>query len=420
MGELKAIDEENLRSHFKAIYSLDPPQIFLERNLDLQYIHDQNLTQGIQRVFNFPKDTPIEALDLFKTTSDTNEALDKLHRNPELFSKFVEVAVKDQSWVKSNENTLENMIFKLNALSSKGEMQPDQLQAIEKTMQSAAKALGSDKVLPTAEVITPNQLAPSSAENPVIILICNPRTVSTAFEKSFMQRGDFSIIHEPYLQCWANRDSGEKSFSEHDEDLFDKTMSNEELKNYIFSASRKGPVFIKDMVLGIYEPLMSDDTLILDPNVRFAFLIRDPAKVLLSYYEKLSKNLPDFISYIPTVQRFDWQLELIEKIQKLRGEMPTIIDADDLVQNPSKIMNGFCETNNIEFKEDALSWEPGFDESWKPWAEFHDVVSKSTSFKPTRTETDFSVIPAKHREMIETHYRKQLLSYQKMYERRLK
>ena len=56
---------------------------------------------------------------------------------------------------------------------------------------------------------------------------------------------------------------------------------------------------------------------------------------------------------------FDAQHRLFELLSDSTGVAPTVIDSDDLLSDPPKMVQAYCEAIGIPFIAEALSWEPG-------------------------------------------------------------
>ncbi|XP_072020384.1 uncharacterized protein [Amphiura filiformis] len=164
-------------------------------------------------------------------------------------------------------------------------------------------------------------------------------------------------------------------------------------------------VFCKDMAYALdakYE--------LLPKGYRRTFLIRNPYRVFPSYKKLLGKLMESiagtkefrFCDLQPPMLAknycFQEQYELMTYVQERGLESnPIIIDADDLLTNPTSIMRQYCELLGIPFSETMLEWPSGTEiiKSWKGARElllgnlheaggYYDVAMKSTRFhQPT-------------------------------------
>ncbi len=110
-----------------------------------------------------------------------------------------------------------------------------------------------------------------------------PRSISTAFERVFVERDDFEVLHEPFSAClllWRGPRSDRFADAESKAEY-----SYERVVEDVFRP-REQRVFLKDMAYQAKK--------VLSPEFasRFVntFIIRDPKYVLMSLY----KMWPDF------------------------------------------------------------------------------------------------------------------------------
>ena len=111
------------------------------------------------------------------------------------------------------------------------------------------------------------------------------------------------------------------------------------------------------------------------------FLIREPREVLLSYTAKRENvSLPE-IGYCQ-------QLELFEYEKEKTGQIPPVLDSQDVLENPKRMLSLFCERVGVDFSERMLSWPAGRRETDGVWAKhWYDRVEKSTGYLPYKKKT---------------------------------
>lgn len=69
----------------------------------------------------------------------------------------------------------------------------------------------------------------------------------------------------------------------------------------------------------------------------------------------------------------------------------TVIDADDLLDNPAGIIEAYCKEVGIEYTPDMLVWDTEeaharAKEAFEKWKGFHEDAIDSTSLKPRSAE----------------------------------
>jgi hypothetical protein len=226
-----------------------------------------------------------------------------------------------------------------------------------------------------------------------------PRSVSTALERVFVERGDFKVFHEPFSASYyysterrSNRFAEEETKEEYEpENILAKILE-----------PRKKPVFFKDMAYHV-AGFMSREFVSKFTNT---FIIRDPTPVISS----LHRFWPDF-----TLEEtgYEQQHKLFE-VAVENGEEPAIVDASDLIGNPESIVAAYCASLGIPFMPEALSWEPRQVPEWEMWTEWHEEAQESTGIKKQPLEDDTEVP-----EGLEGVYERCLPYYQELYEKRL-
>ena len=176
----------------------------------------------------------------------------------------------------------------------------------------------------------------------------------------------------------------------------------------IQARAAQGPVFLKDFphyISHMWTPeFLSQFT--------HAFLIRDPAKTITSMHDKW----PDFHE---GEVGFPEQRALFDLLPALNGSAPPVIDSDDLLDDPERVTQAFCEGVCIPYLPEALSWEPGGDPSEHSWwdgGSFHANLAKSTGLtRQKRKYIDINETPAR----VSQVYRRMIPHYQRLYEHRV-
>src|SRR5215204_1307177 len=193
-----------------------------------------------------------------------------------------------------------------------------------------------------------------------------PRSVSTALERVFVERGDFKVFHEPFSVSYYYS-------PERHSERFAKAETKQEygygeILDLMLSIEEK-PVYFKDMAYHV-AGLMSGEFVSQFTNT---FMIRNPAPVIAS----LSRFWPDF-----TLEEtgYEQQHRLFELAVE-NGEDPAVVDAVDLTGDPEATIRAYCEKLGVPVMPESLSWEPGEVPEWEMWSEWHEEVQDSTGIK---------------------------------------
>ncbi len=199
-----------------------------------------------------------------------------------------------------------------------------------------------------------------------IALWAVPRSLSTAFERVFVERDDLEVLHEPFSSSYYY---GEDRLSDRYLDAEPKPQHNYQNVLSEVLKPRQKRVFLKDMAYqakGVLGPEFIS-------NFVNTFIIRDPKYVLTSLY----KMWPDFTLEETGYEELYWAYRYAAEA----GEDPVVVDAMTFSENPVGILSVYCERLGIPFRANSLSWEPGEVEEWKDWEEWHEAAQQSTGIK---------------------------------------
>ncbi len=250
--------------------------------------------------------------------------------------------------------------------------------------------------------------------HPIYVMVCNPRSVSTAIERSFMERGDLKIFHEPFQQVFLHRVLGDQIVQKLDFEY--QSLDYSEVTCAIMKAAKQQAVFVKDMSNAVCDFLKEDPSWLQHPDIHFFFLIRNPARTIESNYRAILHRFPRDIPKIGLWHRFDLQYELSQTVDD-----PLIIDADDFLTCPESMLPKICDKLGVDFKSAMLSWQPRMPREWVPFAPFHQDAANSSKFMPAKPlENRFQHVLKEHLSVLEDAYQKMLPFYEKLYELRLK
>lgn len=196
-----------------------------------------------------------------------------------------------------------------------------------------------------------------------IVLWAVPRSRSTAFERTFVERDDFEVLHEPFSATYylsPERRSDRFLDGEPDEDARAERVLADVLR------PRQRPVFIKDMAYHVAAFLDADFV----GRFTNSFLIRDPRKALASLHARHPTFTFEEAGYEQLSRLYDHATR--------DGAPAPVVDAGDLVRDPEGIMRAYCMALEIPFVADALSWEPQKVPEFSRWDSWHDQAQHSS------------------------------------------
>ena len=195
-----------------------------------------------------------------------------------------------------------------------------------------------------------------------------PRSISTAFERVFVERDDFEVFHEPFGESYYY---SEERLSDRYSDEEPRPEDNYENVLARLLEPHEKRVFVKDMAYQA-KPLIGPE---FASRFRNTFIIRDPKYVIAS----LSRMWPDF-----TLEEtgFEQLYRLFRYATEVDPEDVVVVDSMTFSENPVGVLAAYCEHLKIPFRTDSLSWRPGEVREWESWEGWHEEAQQSTGIKP--------------------------------------
>lgn len=219
-----------------------------------------------------------------------------------------------------------------------------------------------------------------------IAMWSGPRNISTAMMRAFENRPDTAVWDEPFYAAYL----WETGL---DHPMRDEILSAHERDWSRVAEAAIGPApggaavfyhkhMTHHMIPGIGRDWMDH------PEIRHAFLIRDPASVLASYAAKRGDVTLEDIG-------FPQQGEIFDRICDRLGEAPPVLDSRSVLEDPRAALGRLCKGLGIAFNEAMLTWPAGRRESDGVWApHWYHAVEASTGFAPPRPAVSMSDLPA--------------------------
>lgn len=200
---------------------------------------------------------------------------------------------------------------------------------------------------------------------PVFALWSAPRSRSTAFFRSMLQRGDLLALHEPFcnLTCFGETDADGRTFN--------SAISLLAWLRERDETSEAG-VFLKDTTDFRHPDVLADRRFLAEGH--HAFLIRRPEEIAASYYALYPDMSINAIG-------LEAMCELHAAVRDSGGS-PVVIDSDDLLERPGATIAAYCAAAGLPFLPRALTWQPGERPEWRRTARWHQDASASSGFRP--------------------------------------
>ncbi|KAK9766311.1 hypothetical protein K7432_004687 [Basidiobolus ranarum] len=285
----------------------------------------------------------------------------------------------------------------------------------------------------------------SQKSDPPVMLWCHPRSVSSAFERAFIERkNEFHCFHEPFADPYYF--GPDRVSDRHKEDLPSSTSSSlsedtnnnsnenqpsfknvsemimadywidpktDEIINSEITEAQKLRVFVKDMAFyGILDSQGNSKErkpkLPLKQVVN-TFLIRDPKKSVVSFYKASISESTGWGYFDPKEMGYKELRELFDYVTKELDQPAIVVDADDLCDNPAKVMETYCDSIGVRFVETMVEWKPSKVHQFSKWQGWYDTLQNSSGLgKVEKAPTaDLSEFPDIVRNTIEqnlSHY----------------
>lgn len=207
----------------------------------------------------------------------------------------------------------------------------------------------------------------------VVALWSPPRSRSTVFYRAMLERGDLLALHEPFCNL---ADYGET-------EVGDVTVrTGTELIAAMWRRSEAGTVFFKDTTDHRYPEAIADRRFLRE--ARHTFLIRQPAEIAAS-----------FAALKPDMDVDEVGLELLHEIYAAviaaGGQPPVVVDSDDLVAAPHRILAAYCAAVGLPFLPSSLSWQPTARTEWRRTDRWHQRINETSGIVATASEYDRTV-----------------------------
>ena len=205
-----------------------------------------------------------------------------------------------------------------------------------------------------------------------MIIACwsGPRNISTALMRSWSSRKDTFVTDEPFYAHYLKKTQKNHPMKEQ---IINHYSSNyKEVVNYLTHKvpHQKSIWYQKHMAHHLID--LSEIKWI--KKCQNCILLRHPKEVISSYIVKNNLQKVEELGY---PQQYE-----IAKFLKKSNKRFRVIDSEDLLKNPSKVLSDWCKSINIDFDKSMLQWKKGHHQNdgiwWKHW---YDNVINTTGFQ---------------------------------------
>lgn len=203
-----------------------------------------------------------------------------------------------------------------------------------------------------------------------IAMWSGPRNLSTALMRSFSSRADTFVSDEPFYGAYLKETGDPQPMAE--EVMASMDCDWRSITSALIAQAPDGSRvwYQKHMPHHIEGP-----TDILDfPDMRHAFLIRNPVRVAASYAKKRSAINADHLG----ISR---QRVYFEKLAQRQGFASPVVDSERILEDPEAVLSKLCARLGIPWDPAMLSWPKGPLPDDGVWgAHWYDKVNASTTF----------------------------------------
>jgi len=231
-----------------------------------------------------------------------------------------------------------------------------------------------------------------------------PRNISTSLMRAFENRPDTIVSDEPFYAHYLHATGEDHPFRE--ESIIQGEINWDKVVENITGN-------IPDGKQVWYQKHMAQHNLP-EKDLEWIWkmwnilLIRDPREVILSYTKKYKiRNISQL--------GFSQQSDLFTMLKEGSGNVPIIIDARDVLQDPEGILKELCIKLKIPFYKQMLIWSAGRRESDGIWGKhWYGSVEKSTGFEEYTENKD--ILP----QALEGLFEDCMEYYQQLYQHRMR
>jgi hypothetical protein len=238
----------------------------------------------------------------------------------------------------------------------------------------------------------------------LLMLWSAPRSRSTAFFRMMAERGDFTVVHEPfsYLAEFGCTDVAGT-----------RVTCPADLLAALRDLGSRGHVFAKETTGRRYPEVLGAPEFLATGAVH-TFLIRHPRETIASYHAMNASAPVEKIG-------FESLHEIFSAVSELTGRSPAVVDAGDLMRRPAEVVAAYCARVGIAFRPDALSWRPADRPEWSLSRGWHADVAASAGFGelPGARRAGPSATEVERHPVLGAYLRHHLPYYEVLHSRRL-
>ena len=208
-----------------------------------------------------------------------------------------------------------------------------------------------------------------------IAMWSGPRNISTTMMRSFENRPDCAVIDEPLYAHYLNMTGADHPMREA---VLQSQPTDWRTVVARLVTDQSAPIVFQKHMAHHVTPDVDRAWL---GDLDHVVLIRDPARMALSFADRMGAVTPEDLGLAAEVALYD-------AVCERKGVAPPVIDAADVLADSQRLLSALCEALAIPFVEEMLSWPAGPRESDGVWApHWYRAVQASTGFRAPPEET---------------------------------
>lgn len=206
----------------------------------------------------------------------------------------------------------------------------------------------------------------------IVAMWSGPRNISTAMMRSWENRSDTVVWDEPLYAAFLERTGVEHPGRDVVLESHASEIDYDSVSSRLTDARGSGILYQKHIAHHLLDDM--DRSWMDHPAIDHCFLIREPREVILS----LHRRFPEMVLRDTGLPQ---QLEIFRRRRERSSDVPPVIDARDVLENPRATLGALCDRLGVGFDEAMLAWPSGPRESDGAWADWwYDSVRASTGF----------------------------------------
>lgn len=225
---------------------------------------------------------------------------------------------------------------------------------------------------------------PSENQQKIVVLWAVARSISTAFEKTFLQRPDTAVVHEPYTAVYYFSKWRRATYEGDIEELldYDAEAALQRIK------SQEAPlIFVKEMAF-MMLPYIDKNFV---RSVTNTFIIRPPREVIASAYKGGN--------YLFSEEEFGFTslAEMWKIVTEELGQEPILVESNRFRRHPQEVLSSYCDRIGVEFDPLMLDFKihelplMPYQEGSKSWWE--NAIKSTTIMPPPDTPVTVDIRP---------------------------